>query len=335
MPGNANYTVSGYSAFGVEQVLKRDWTNQLTGACALLACIKDRDLNWKKGYEVDKTGILVPILYDDISGLTTSNIGVADASEVPSAWPTWDATTGFTHARYEWTHFRRPMTILDSESKLAMGGARGDLMQGKTDQLMAKFKALASDQIEGESNASSRTKLLGLNYAVNTANTVGGIDQSSDTWWRGGVNSAVGTLSLPVIDNAYDSILRYANMAGDMSAPDLLMLSFNGSNTNVYGKMRSLIAPAERFEHADFKAKYGIANFVYMGMKCVQSQRMVANSAMILSTASWFYAGNEYPKAGMVQRIPGSDVIEHMYTMWCAVGCNEIRRNYKLLAITG
>lgn len=338
---NTNYPVAGYGAFGIEAVLKRDWTFQVTGAIPLLACIKDRELNWRKGATINGTKLLIPIVWDDLSaaqqsgsgGFLTSNAGVTDANEVPSAWPTYDVTAGFSQAEYDITHLRRPMTIRSSE-KVLVNNARGNLLDGKTKQLMAKFKSVMADMVEGSANA-SRTSLLGIHFAISNSNTVGNIAQGSNTYWQGNLSTAVGTISLPVINNMYDTILRSADDTGETEAPDLLLLSFNGSSVNTYGRMRELISPAERFENVEFKAKYGISSFMYMGMKCVMSQRSPAGTAAMLSTPTWFYAGYETPQQQDTIRIPGSDAMEYMYTLWAAIGCSEIRRNGRFTGITG
>lgn len=329
---NTNYGVAGYTAFAIEQVLGRDWNDNVTKAFPLFAAIHDRDLHWNKGFEVKGTKVLVPIMNSLVTGMTTSNAGVADANEVPTAWPTYDATQGFTHAEYNLTHLFRTMTIRDSERVVAGGknGERGNLIDGKVKQLMLTFKTVMSDMAAG-STVDSRTSLIGLDYVIATANVVGNIDQSTDATWRGSVQPATGTFSLPSIDNAFDSINQ-----NDGEAPDLLLLGNpGGSATNCYGKIRSQIAPAERIVNAEFKARYGFANFVYMDMKAIQDNRAAAGTSKMLTTSSWLFGGPDKPKQGKTQRIAGSDAEEWAYTWWGFLGCKEVRRNHRWAGING
>jgi hypothetical protein len=334
MAGNTNY--AGLSAAAAELVVNRDWTNQVTQACAILACIKDRDLNWNKGFKISGTKAITPIIYTDASGVSTSNIGVSDANEVPSAWPTYVGTAGLTQAEFEFTHLRVPMSFKNSEKLLGQNKYRADLSQGKIQQMMATFSGNIAAMIEGESNNASRTKLLGINYAIASANVVGNIDQSTETWWQGVVQSAIGPLTTPIVDNAYDAIARYADGDGKTYAPDLFMLANpGGSAVNCYGRMRGLIAPAERVVNAEFMGKYGFANFQYLGMKCVQSARLAAGTADMLCTKAWYLGGDESPQLGPIQRIPGSDAMDWIWTQWMILMTNQIRVNAKLTGITG
>jgi hypothetical protein len=328
------FATSDYTAFAVEKSMSKKWKAQWTTHAPLLACIKDRDLKFNKGFSVEGLGAIVPLLYAD---MTNPPAGVADASELTADTP--QVTNGFNQALYNYTHLRRGMTIRDSEKVITKNGARGNLLEGKVIQLTASFKNVMANQIEGTS-ADSRTSLMGIQYATSQSNTVGGIAQGSNSWWQAQVSNVGGTISLPVIDNMYDSILQYAAAGNeddaniDSSAPDLLLLSFT-SSVNVYGKVRELIAPAERIVNAEFKAKYGLVNFMYLDMKCVQSPRLASGTANMLTTSSWLWGGYDQPQAQMPIRLPGTDAEERYYSMWNFLGCDEIRRNGYLYGITG
>lgn len=335
---NPNYQTSDYTAFAIEQVLKRDWEFQVTAACPILACIKDRGLNWRKGYEVQGLAALVPLVFTDISTLTSGNAGIADANEIPTSFPTFDATEGFTHARFEYTHFGRSLTIKESERVVAGGtnGARGNLIDGKIKQFMGKMASIMADQVSGAANG-SRTTLGGVDYAIATNNTYGGIDrtQSGNAYFRGNVDATGGTVSFVPINNAYDGILRHANEEGDTEAPDLMLLSNPAGGVNLYGRFRELIAPSERFTHEDFKVKFGIANYNYMGMKAVMENRGTGGQVKILTTSTWVFGGQEIPRELLAQRIIGSDAEERRFVQWAFVGCKQPRRNIRLTGFTG
>lgn len=324
--GNSAYATTDFTAFAIEQVLKRDWAFQWTFASPLLACIKDSGLRWNKGFKVLGLKGLIPIAMDD---MTDPPAGVADANELTADTPR--VTNGFSGAAYDYCHIRRGFTIRSSENMLAINGARGNLLDGKVKQLMASFRNVAANMIAGSANA-SRTSLIGLQYLLNTANSPGGISQATDTWWQAQTTASIGNINLPTINNAYDSITRFAGESGDPDAPDLLILSSlgsGGSNPNVYGRFRELIAPAERIVNAEFQAKYGFSNFTYMNMKCVQSHREASGTVYMLTTKTFYYGGFDRPQALQTIRLPGTDSEERYYNMWSFVGCDEIRRNWK------
>jgi hypothetical protein len=345
--GNTNYTVTDggdKAATSAEKRLKKEWEPQITRRIPLLACIKDSKFHFRKGYKVEGNKALVPIVYTGVTALTTSNLGVTDANEIGSAWPTWDATEGFTNAEYQFSHFRRPMTFKNSEEMLAMSAPslaqRGNVKEGKIQQLMYTFKSLMGDMIEGESNTSSRTKLMGLAYGINTANSPGNIDQSdaNNAWWRGNKEAIGGSISLPVIDRHMDNIERYSGYDDAVDSEgnnvDLLMLSYAEGGVNVYGSLRSQIAPAERLNNIEFKAKYGIETYMYRGAKCVQGSRMPSGTVFGISTSAFFYGGDDSPKKiGPSQRILGSDAFEDMYTLWAFIGACRFNTSFQLTGI--
>jgi hypothetical protein len=330
------FATNDYTAFAIEQSMEKKWKSQWTTHTALLACIKDRDFKFRKGYTPQGLAAIIPLMYAD---MTNPPAGVADASELTADTP--QVTNGFTQALYQFTHLRRGMTLRSSEKVITKNGARGNLLEGKVTQLSSSFKNVIANQIEGTA-VDSRTTLMGIQYATALANVVGTIDQSSgaNSWWRAQVSNVGGVISLPVIDNLYDQITQYAAAGNeddgsvDSAAPDLFLLGY--SNTvNVYGKVRELIAPAERIVNAEFKAKYGLMNFMYLGMKCVQSNRLASGTANLLTTSTWLWGGNDQPQQDMPIRLPGTDAEERYFNMWNFLGCDEVRRNGYFYGITG
>lgn len=342
--GNSAYTVTtatDYAAVAIEKRLTSEWQEQITTAMPLLACIKEGKHNFRKGYTVEGNKALVPIVYSDVAAVTTSNLGIADADEIGAAWPTWDATQGFTNAVYAFSHFRRAMTFKNSEEMIAQSrvslSQRGNLKEGKTQQLIYTFLSRMADMIEGEANNASRTKLMGIPYVIATANAPGGIDQSDsdNSWWRGNVQAVGGSISLPAIDTQMDNVRRYANYSGKSKNIDLLMLSYAAGGVNVYGGVRSQIAPVERINDIEFEAKYGIENFIYRAAKCIQGNRMPSGTIYGLSTDTFFWGGDVAPKkVGEPLRILGSDSFEHMYNLWAFLGCNRPNLNFRMTGIS-
>lgn len=339
MAGNTSYQTTDYTAFAIEKQLQKKWVFQTVQACPLLACIHDRKLNWNTGYTVEGLAALVPVVFSDIPGFNSGTAGIADTDEIPTGWPSYDQTEGFSQARFEFTHFRRAMTIKESERVIAggNGGHRGNLIEGKTDQLMSKFTVIKGGMVVGNQNG-SRQQLMGAEYAIATANTVGGIDQSlaANVNWRGTVTSVGGAIDLGDIYNIVDALSIPSDENGKIGGPDLVTASYTGgTGTNVFGAIRGLIDDNERFVNKDFYVKYGIKNFMLLDMKVVMENRQADQTAFFFDTSTWLYGGYDRPQAGRVIRIPGSDAEERIYTEWCFLGVKEVRRNGRLTGITG
>lgn len=333
---NPGYVPTDYTAFAIEQVLSRDWEFQYTAALPLVACIKDRELGYKKGFSVEGTKALVPIVHSGITGFTTGTAGIADNAQIPAAWPTFDGTEGFSQAAFEYTHMERSMVTTDSDRVIAKNGARGDIIDGKVKQLMYGFTNIQADWLSGTANG-SRVALGGIDYAIATNNTYGGIDRTSapNAYFRGIVDATGGTLGFSVVNNAFDQIKRNANEVGDISSPDLLLLTFVGGGVNLYGRFRELIAPSQRIVDQNFRAKYGFENFEYLGMKCVMETRGAAGQIKLLDTSKWVYGGYEIPKEHEPTRIPGSTAVERRFSWWGFIGCKQPRCQFRGPGFTG
>ncbi len=55
------------------------------------------------------------------------------------------------------------------------------------------------------SNATDPKSIVGLRQIVGTANTVGGISQSTNSWWQSQVDSSTTTLSLQALQTIYNA----------------------------------------------------------------------------------------------------------------------------------
>lgn len=325
---NTNYAIAAggytgqpaYTAFATEIVLSREWENVYLRAMPLLAKIKDGKANWNKPGLRKGNLLLLPVL---LSANTTLPDGVTDAGELTGISPY--ATAGFTQAQYNIAHYRGAMYVRESEKQL-INNTRGNFMQGKIEQLMADFKNAVADDLASTS-ADSRTAVLGIQQVLATANTVGNIDQSSDTDWQSNVTTSAGAFSLDMLDDKIDAV---AVRNGKI---DMMLFAYSSTN-NLFGKLRAALSPAERLVNANFKAKYGFTNIEYLDAVCVADNRLTAGVICGFDSSTWFYAGDEKPVGKEVQRYPGTDMDEYMYTLWAGVGCNNPAKNFRLTGVS-
>jgi hypothetical protein len=340
---NANYvsTPAELSAFAIEKRIQAKWENTWLKRSPLAACLADKDEIYK-GVTINGTKAIVPVQHAAVSGPTTGNIGIARASQIPTAFPTFDALGGFTQAEYEFTQIERSLTVDQNEIMRGSNGARGNLLEGKTNQFMNTLASLMYDMCSGSANGSA-TALAGQDYILSATNVYGNIDATANAHWRALIDATGGTNNLASMGKMYDLLCQEASDFGDdetANGPDLITMSNVVGGPNVYGNFRELLNPAGRFEFKDFKVKYGISNIQWLGAKVVQESRGIGGAASTgrvryFNTSSWFWVGNKLPKALSTQRIIGSSANETRYMLWACWGCKNRRFNGMQTVLAG
>lgn len=324
--GNSNYAVATYTAFAVEKAVAKEWTSIYTQNHPLLIALADKGTNFNTGFTVQgNTKIIIPILGDD---LTTPAAGVTDANELTA--DTLSVSNGFSQAAYEIAHYRANQTYRESELMLAANGARGDFLGGKSKQVIESFKNRWSTDASS-ATVDSRSKVMGVRYALSTSNTVGGISQTTDTNWAANVKTSAGTFGLSLIDDQVDLI----NSKGRGSA-DLILASVVAGSGNMFGKIRTAIGPtAERLVNVkDGFGRYGLQDIEYLGAKVVNDSRGTAGEILVLSTATWFVMMPKAPKAHGMERVQGTDAYHQTWTLWSTIGLNDPGSNSRIAGVS-
>lgn len=324
MAGNSGYQISSgsqtvtlppYTAFGTEIMVSMKWENVWLRKFALLAMLQMGGANFNKGGDLNGTQMLLPILEANSS---TAATGVATANEFTAITPY--ATNGATQAAYQIAHYRHAFYVKASETK-QINNKRGNFMDLKVQQLNDSFINLLANDLAGTA-ADSESNVLGIQQPLSTSNTVGQINQSTDTDWQSNVQTGVGAFSLDLLDWGIDAV---DNRAGKV---DLILLAYSASN-NLFAKARAAIAPAERLVNQEFKAKYGFTNIDYLGATLVSDGRLTAGVIAGFDTSTWYWHGDTSPKPVTIERYPGTDAMEHMYNLWCALGTNNPAKNFR------
>jgi len=329
--GNANY--GGFdasndwaknAAFAIEKQLTTRWTHAQAQVHPLLAVLKRNGLNWNKGSDVSGLKMLKPVV---VAGPTTAAAGVTDANELNAM--TYNSTANFTQAEAEFAHYRNNFTLRDSERQLLEGGARGNILQGKTEQLEEDFKSVMQGHLSG-SGAGTRSALMGILQPLSTSNTVGGISQTSYANWRSNVTTSVGTLTLQGVATMIDTIASFG------PGPDLLICSAPASGFNSYGKMRLLIENAVVYNDPNNAlVKAGVASFSYMGMAIVKDHRMATGNMAFLDTRTWYWRGYDAPKLVRKDGIQATDATEFVFNFWGSIACFNPKHNGLFTGVTG
>jgi hypothetical protein len=150
----------------------------------------------KRSYELidGGTSIMVPLNYAAptamgwYSGADTLNINDNDQ---------------ITSAEYSWKQLYTNITIVRSD----------ELKNGGDEQILSIVKSkvkIAEKNMEDQlgtgifSNATDPKSIVGLRQIVATSNTIGGISQSTNSWWQAQVDSTTTTMSMSALQTQWN-----------------------------------------------------------------------------------------------------------------------------------
>jgi hypothetical protein len=210
----------------------------------------------KKSYEKAEggTSVMVPL-----------NYAQNEASDWYSGEETLDTTDNetITAAEYAWKQIYSNITVkrLD-ENKNAGDRAILNFVKQKT---MIAEKTLEDKLSTGVFSDGTNTKsIVGLRYITGTANSVGGISQTTYSWWQGQVDSTTTTMNLRVLHRLYN----LCTFGSD--APDLIP-----TTRALYDIYFSLLQPQQRFMD-EKKASAGFENLLFKGAPVVVDAHVTA-----------------------------------------------------------
>jgi hypothetical protein len=143
---------------------------------------------------------------------------------------------------------------ISEEDELKNGGERGvlKLLAAKAQQAE---KTLKDDLGTGLYSDGTDTKsIVGLRDIAAVDQTVGGISQSTYSWWQAQVDSTTTTTSIAAVN------LQYENASIDSEKPTVLL-----STRTIYTKYYNLLQPQQRFTDSS-TASGGFQNLMFNGV---------------------------------------------------------------------
>lgn len=323
--GSGTYNLAPYSVASspIQLRVNDTWEQIWLRHHALLAKIRDGGANWNKGTLQKGNALIIPVMS---TGPTTAADGVTNANELTAATP--EVSAGFLQAEYPIAHYRHVFWLRESEKQL-IDNSKGNFKEGKLKQsMMSLAKVIAADL--GGTGTGDEDAVVGVQGVTATANTVGKIDQSSVTDWASNVTTAAGAFDLTMLEDKIDAIHFRGGNA------NLATFSYT-SSLNLFSRLRTAIAPAERIENKEFKVKYGFNNIEYAGLTCVAeyaTDYTASGVIVIFDTDTWFYRGDKAPEVQPVQRLTGTDADEYVLTQWVGVACSNPARNGRITGVT-
>lgn len=92
---------------------------------------------------------------------------------------------GFGYAEYNWRQVAGTVTISGEEVRKNAGPAQIiALLAAKLDQLRLSLEATLNQMLWGDGTGNGGKDILGLRAIVDNTGVLGGIDSSTETWWR-------------------------------------------------------------------------------------------------------------------------------------------------------
>jgi hypothetical protein len=217
----------------------------------------------KKSYEKldGGTSIMVPL-----------NYAVPTASGWYSGADTLVTTDNdqMTAAEYQWKQLYVNISIQRSDELKNSGDAQ-ILNFVKSKVKIAEKQMLDSLGTGIYSNATDPKSIIGLRQIVGTSNTVGGISQTTYSWWAAQVDSSTTTLSLPAIQSKYNAATI------DNNKPTVCP-----TTRTLYNSFVALLQPQQRFTDAE-TANAGFMNVLFQGAPVIADSHCPANHFFMLN----------------------------------------------------
>lgn len=165
-------------------------------------------------------------------------------------------TDVMTSAEYSWKQIFEPISISRAD-ELKNAGDSGKLKLVKNKTMIAE-KSIQDKMGTGLYNAGTNSKAIGgLRLIVATSSTVGGISQSSYSWWQSQVDSSTTTLSIAAMQSRHN----LCSIGSDQ--PTVVM-----TTRSLYNSYYALLQPQQRFTDAD-TAKGGFDALMFNGIPVI------------------------------------------------------------------
>lgn len=217
----------------------------------------------KKSYEkVDGgTSIVVPL-----------NYALPSASAWYSGYDTLNTTDNdvVSAAEYSWKQLYTNITVSRQDELKNEGMARVlDFVKNKTKICQKNMEDALG--IGLFSNATDAKSIVGLRQIVATSNTIGGISQTSNSWWQGQLDSSTATTSMQALQVKWN-LATIGNDTPTVGVCTRAIFNF------YYG----LLQPQQRFQDSE-TAKGGFQSLMFNGIPVVADSHCPSGYLFLLN----------------------------------------------------
>jgi hypothetical protein len=217
----------------------------------------------KKSYEKldGGTSIMVPLNY----ATTTASGWYAGSDTLSTA-----DNENVTSAEYAWRQIYSNITITRKDELMNSGDAQKiSLVKSKVQ--IAEKTIMDTMGTAIYNDGTTLNALVGLRAIVGTTSTIGGISQSSYSWWQGQVDSSTTTLSLASLQTIFNSC------SIDSDQPTVML----ATRAN-YNRLYALLQPQQRFQDSE-TAKAGFSSLMVNGVPFLADSHCPSGHVFILN----------------------------------------------------
>jgi len=156
--------------------------------------------------------IVEPIMYGK-NTTASSYDGYEDLDTTPQS--------GIDSAEFNWKQYSVSISISGKEERQNAGTSRIlNLLESKVKQAEMSLTQVLSEGLFSDGTGNGGKNLTGFGAMISSSGTYGGINSSTNTWWRATVDSSSEALGLPDMRAAYNS-----SSIGGKDAPTLIVTS--------------------------------------------------------------------------------------------------------------
>lgn len=207
------------------------------------------------------TSIMVPLNY-----ATTTASGWYNGSDTLST----SDNENITSAEYAWKQIYANITITRKDELINSGdAAKISLVKSKVQIAEKTIKDTMGTALYND--GTTLNALIGLRAIANTSSTVGGISQSTYSWWAAQLDSTTTTMSLAALQAIFNSC------SVDSDVPTVMM----ATRAN-YNRLYALLQPQQRFQDSD-TAKAGFSSLMVNGVPFISDSHCPSNNVVVLN----------------------------------------------------
>jgi len=207
------------------------------------------------------TSILVPLEYASLTAAGWfSGADTLDTSDNET----------ITSAEYSWKQSYANISISRRDELINSGDSQ--ILDFVKSKVKSAEKTLSETLSTGLYNAGSDAKAFGgLRLIMSASNTVGGISQSTNSWWQANVDSSTTTVSMSALQSQFNA----ASISND--TPSVAV-----GTRAIYNSYYALLQPQQRFVDPE-TAKGGFQNIMFNGIFLIVDAHQAANHLMFIN----------------------------------------------------
>lgn len=218
----------------------------------------------KKGWYEKLDGgerIVVPLMY-----ATTSSSGWYSGSQTLDT----SDNQNISAAEYLWKQLYSNISIRRDEELKNSGDSQ--ILSLVKNKVKIAEKTMADTLGSGLfSDGSDSSAIVGLRSIIGTANTVGGISQSTNSWWQAKVDSSTTTLSMAAIQTIN------TQCTVDNESPSVGICT-----RTIYDLYYGLLQPQQRFAESE-TAKGGFSSLMFNGIPIIPDSHCPSSNLFLLN----------------------------------------------------